>query len=57
MWISLQYLESSVLKNACTNAHHKDGLGIFHPSRIEIARPKDGWTDLWLRPCIPVVPT
>ena len=29
---------------------HEDSLGIFHPSRFEIARPKDGWAGLWLRP-------
>ena len=23
---------------------HKDGFGIFHPSRIETVCPKDGWT-------------
>ena len=38
MCIYLQYSESSVLKNACKNARpQKDSLGIFHPSRIEVA--------------------
>ena len=27
------------------------GLGFFYPSTFETARPKDGWTGLWLTPC------
>ena len=29
---------------------NKISFRIFHPSSFESARPKDGWTDLWLRP-------
>ena len=27
------------------------GLGFFYPFTFETARPKDGWTGLWLTPC------
>ncbi len=51
MWIYLQYSELSMLKNACKNACPQRQLRNFSLSRIEVARPKDGWTGLWLRPC------
>ncbi len=50
MWIYLQFLESSALKMPVKMPAHKDGFRIIHPSRIETARPKDGWMGLWLRP-------
>ncbi len=31
---------------------HKDSFRIFHLSSLETARPKDGWTGHWLRPCV-----
>ncbi len=46
----MQYSESPGWRMLVKMLVHKDSLGIFHSSRIETARRKDGWTGLWLRP-------
>ncbi len=50
MWIYLQYSDLPGWRMLVKMLVHKDSLGIFHPSRIETARLKDGWTGVWLRP-------
>ncbi len=41
-WIYLQYSESPAWRMLVKMLVHNESLGIFHPSRIETARRKDG---------------